>query len=81
MHPVFPATVYHLPSTKTHCTFTVTWALCERLPDVPVTVTVYAPDGVPGEVGGLVLLPPPQLARPRTSNKTAAVSVTLTSAR
>ncbi len=46
------ATTLYLES---YCTVSVTVAECVRLPDVPVTVREYVPDGVPlgGGVGGV----------------------------
>ena len=52
-------------------------AVCLRLPDVPVTVTVYVPAVVPGVVVVVVvvLLPPPQAMPAMETKKTSRTTI------
>ena len=51
-------------------TVNVTEVECVKLPEVPVTVSVYVPLGVPGERGEVLPLPPPQEAESTSTNST-----------
>jgi hypothetical protein len=73
---------FFLPKSDPYCTFSVMTVLWLRLPDVPVTVTVYWPAGVPvTPPPPPPLLTPPQPAIPRSKNRTNAPSVAPAKAR